>query len=508
MRPVAYTYRHGWSRYSKVNTAGRIGPLLQLFAHVRHLHQARRPQSDMSHAHGRLSSSPAPPYVPMNQPTGSSPEHASSSPLSILPLPVVLRSLLVTTVSASPFLLTPALSVLSVIANSDSELLNPDQSPLLKFLMAHTIYAQFCAGETPEQVRQCVKALNSIGYAGVILGYAKERVLSEIEISSLGRDSRIEIPNEKTQQADICDWKDATIKTVDLAGEGGFVNIKFTGAGQKAGFQLLRKEKPSPDIEQAIGEICERARERKVRLLIDAEQQAVQPTIDMWTIKFARRYNKDSSGKALIYGTYQAYLRSTPATLAKHLHLAQSECFTLGVKLVRGAYLTTEPRELIWETKEETDRTYDDLAENLIKRRYGGVLEPADAGTATEPTPFPQVNLMLASHNRDSVQRALGLRKEQMRDGEEQIDLAYGQLYGMADDISCELVQQGSQAQDRAINGARMEIPMAFKALVWGTVGECTKYLLRRGEENRDAALRTRDTRNAMVKELRRRIIR
>ncbi len=50
-----------------------------------------------------------------------------------------------------------------------------------------------------------------------------------------------------------------------------------------------------------------------------------------------RKYN--TPDKAIIYGTYQAYLKSTPATVSAHLRAAQEENFALGVKLVRGAYL-------------------------------------------------------------------------------------------------------------------------------------------------------------------------
>jgi len=83
--------------------------------------------------------------------------------------------------------------------------------------------------------------------------------------------------------------------------------------------------------------------------------------------------------------------------------------------------------------------------------------------------------------------------------------MAYGQLMGMADEISCELLQAGKQAGEK---GDAIDVPKAYKYLVWGTVGECTKYLLRRAQENRDAVSRTRDGRSAMGKELRRRLAR
>jgi len=72
----------------------------------------------------------------------------------------------------------------------------------------------------------------------------------------------------------------------------------------------------------------------------------------------------------------------------------------------------------------------------------------------------------------------------------------------MADEVSCDLVQAG-----RVESGeTKVDIPKAYKYLVWGTTGECMKYLLRRAQENKDAVQRTRDGRNAMAAELVRRV--
>ena len=85
--------------------------------------------------------------------------------------------------------------------------------------------------------------------------------------------------------------------------------------------------------------------------------------------------------------------------------------------------------------------------------------------------------------------------------------MVYAQLQGMADDISCELVCAGQKAHETAINGqkAAVDVPKAYKYLVWGTTGECMKYLLRRAHENKDAVQRTREGRDAMAGELWRR---
>ena len=268
--------------------------------------------------------------------------------------------------------------------------------------------------------------------------------------------------------------------------------------------QLLAGERPRSQIlDRATTEICELAKAKNVGLLFDAEQHAVQQGIDAWTIDFQRKYNGDAPGNAIVYGTYQAYLRSTPATLAEHLVLARNEGFTLGVKLVRGAYFGSDPHSLFWENKEETDRAYDGIAEALIKQQYNDVLRPR-----SQDMTFPEVNLVLASHNHASVRKAMYLRKQQSDRGGTRIQMVYGQLMGMADEVSCELVLASKQVKAvRAEETSQNEGPKAFKYVVWGSVGECTKYLLRRAQENRDAVLRANESRIALWKELRRRML-
>ena len=239
--------------------------------------------------------------------------------------------------------------------------------------------------------------------------------------------------------------------------------------------------------------------------MFDAEQQAVQLGIDSWTLDFQRRYNDTSSGEALVYGTYQAYLRSTPVTLARHVAAAQLGQYTLGVKLVRGAYLGSDPRHLIWSRKEDTDATYDGIAEALIRRRFNSVLNaPHDASCKV----LPAVNLVLASHNHETVKRALEIRQSQEERAEPMTDVVYAQLMGMADEVSCALLlsRRNQQTLEKDKDVAA-DAPQAYKYLVWGTVSECLKYLLRRGEENRDALVRTKQSYVALKGELRGRFL-
>jgi hypothetical protein len=388
---------------------------------------------------------------------------------------------------------------MSVLAHTSNPLLNPGRNPVLRFALKKTFYAQFCAGENAVEVRHTIDSLRQIGFSGVILGYAREVVLSDEQtahLASCGEGAAAEecIRNE------INPWAAGTLETVRLAGQGDYVALKFTGAGRQALYCLSQRLPPSAALATAIDSICDLAASRGVRLLFDAEQQAVQAGIDDWTLDYMRRYNREG---AVIYGTYQAYLKSTPATLSQHLAIAAREGFTLGVKLVRGAYLGSDPRHLIHDTKADTDSAYDGITEALLRRSWNSPV----ARPAGDEVAFSRVSLVLASHNRESVLKA----RATLDAGDVETEVAFAQLQGMADEVSCELLaspkfdaRNGSNAQEKRPMPSSQ--PKAYKYLVWGSTGECMKYLLRRAQENRDAVQRTRSGRDAMRAELWRRL--
>ncbi|ORY55924.1 FAD-linked oxidoreductase [Pseudomassariella vexata] len=446
---------------------------------------------------------------------GSAATMAKHSPLAVLPLSTVLRTLATNTISSSPVLLPPSLFIMSKLAHATNPLMNPDRNPLLRYFLKKTFYAQFCAGENAAEVRATVSGLKRIGFTGVILGYAREVVLTQEQTLDLGAS----IHDEACLTHEITPWKNGTLETVKIAQPGDFVALKFSGAGRHALHALKNRLPPSKELRAAIDEICELARERDVPLLFDAEQMAVQAGIDDWTLEYQRRYNT-KPGHAIIHGTYQAYLKSTPATLASHLVIAAKEGFTLGVKLVRGAYMGSDPREIIHDTKADTDRCYNGIAESLIKREWGPILaqpQTADSKSSPTSTSFPQVSLVLGSHNLESVRKARAIR-DAIPATEGCSELAIAQLQGMADDVSCELIcvkkadSVANEAASKSVTIKEKEMikggkgqTRAYKYIVWGSTGECMAYLLRRAYENRDAVQRTLEGRNAMWGEVKRR---
>ena len=120
-----------------------------------------------------------------------------------------------------------------------------------------------------------------------------------------------------------------------------------------------------------------------------------------------RKFNRD--GIAVIYNTYQAYLKSTPSVLDQHLAEAEKDGFTLGLKLVRGAYILS-------------------------------------------------INLFPASHNRASVLTAQRMHQQRVNAGLPTVPVAFGQLHGMSHEVSFSLLQEKYEAQTP---------PDVFKCSTW-----------------------------------------
>jgi proline dehydrogenase len=240
----------------------------------------------------------------------------------------------------------------------------------------------------------------------------------------------------------------------------------------------------------ALDEVAMKCKDRGIQIIVDAESQRWQTGIARTTLELMRKYNTD--GKAVIYNTYQAYLKATAASVAHHLAEAQRDRFTLGLKLVRGAYILSDDRALIHDTKQDTDDAYNGIAQGAIRQH---IEEFGSEGPDAKP--FPSVNLLLASHNRESVMSAHKLRQQRIAAGLPTVPVAFGQLHGMSDEVSFSLLAERDENQNP---------PEVLKCSTWGTMGECIGYLLRRAVENRDAVLRTKDEFAALKKEAWRRI--
>lgn len=391
-------------------------------------------------------------------------------PLSLMPTHLLLRSYLITSILSSPRLLNLSMPLLNIIANSPSRFLNPDKNPAIGFLVRKIIYEHFVAGDGEAAVMKTVAQMKQVGFQGVILGYAKEYAADEGEVGN--------------EELDVRRWKEGYEKTMDMIGPGDFMAVKLSGAGASTLSALANKQQPPPQMWTEMLSLCHAAKAKDIRVWIDAEQQDLQPTIDEWTLLLMREFNRN--GQAFMYNTFQAYLKVTPRNILKYLKIAQDEGWTMGIKLVRGAYIATERRDLIHATIEETHEAYNGIVEDLLRQQYPGL---------DEKKRYPEVALMLASHNETSIKNAYSIQKSLIEQGKPTIKLEYGQLQGMADEISCGLLQlcqrSGKEAAEKQNEMEDKLRPRAFKCLAWGSTQECLQFLLRRVKENGDAVSRT-----------------
>ncbi|KAF6819728.1 proline oxidase [Colletotrichum sojae] len=425
---------------------------------------------------------------------------ADLPPHSKLSLKVLLRSLLVAAISSRRFLLSPAVGVLRFLDGSPRFwVFDVQRNPVLHVLIKKTLYNHFCAGETRAEVMSTIAEIKRMGFRGAILKYAREIVVDHRteDETSRGMSKNDQTPGDHSDSG-IEAWRDGVLSTVEMLGEGDILALKLTGAGPAVSEALSSNQALPAQMAEALTEVCSRAVERKARIFVDAEQTSVQRGIDAVALDLMRCFNVGGRG-AVVYNTYQAYLKSTPETLSSHMELAAQDGFVLGVKLVGGAYISSEPRHMINDTKEDTDQSYDSIARGLLSQQYRDFWKADDKV-------FPYLELFLATHNKLSVLVANELQQNRAEKGLRLTKIQYGQLLGMADEVSFSLLQLADKKRQetKACDAAPIEV---YKCLSWGSLGDCLAYLLRRAVENRDAVSRTRSEFVALKLELWRRII-
>ncbi|PWW79120.1 FAD-linked oxidoreductase, partial [Tuber magnatum] len=246
----------------------------------------------------------APPPPPQEAPelSGRSfmappPITSSDYPLARLSTTSLLRAMLLHTITASPILHKLGTRLIMMNLN------NLKNDGLMKWGVDKTFYTQFCAGSTSAEIAATISGLRSLGLAGVILAYAREAEITDTAAPS------------ESQSQQIKQWLDGSLKTIACVEPGDYVAIKYSGAGLSS-LPLLNRHRPCfeyPELGGALLKICDSAKAKGVRILIDAEQNSVQDGVHDWSLNLMRRYNTD--GKAVVYNTYQMYLKASPEIL-------------------------------------------------------------------------------------------------------------------------------------------------------------------------------------------------
>lgn len=320
----------------------------------------------------------------------------------------------------------------------------------IKDAIKATIFKQFCGGETIADCEHTIEQL-SLGKVGTILDYSVE-----------GED-----------EEEVFDFTcEEIIRTINRADGDPRVPItvfKITGIGRFALLEKLDAKKELTSIETEEFErvkarclkICQTAFDKKVPVMIDAEDSWVQNTIDELALEMMTKFNK---GGLIVYNTYQMYRHDKLADLKADYLIAKETGFILGVKMVRGAYMEKERKRAtemgypspIQPDKAATDKDYDESLRFCIQH-------------------IEQIGIVCGTHNEDSS-RLLTELIDRNNIPHNHPHIYFAQLLGMSDNLSFNL-------SDAGYNVA--------KYVPYGPIKAVMPYLFRRAQENTSVAGQT-----------------
>lgn len=313
-----------------------------------------------------------------------------------------------------------------------------------KIFIKKTIFKLFCAGESIDEAFDLIKKLEKY-HVKSVLDYVSEGEKSEVAFES----------NTRTIVSNII--------RIGKDCPDNFISIKVTGL-EDPEFLVKCNAKTFPEkailknrfkrLLDRIDLICSTAMEHNVIVYIDAEDRCMQDIIDAITEFMMERYNKKT---AVVYNTLQMYLKDRLSYLENLIILSEEKKFVPGIKLVRGAYVEKEREAAlkenrespVFDTKEQTDRSFDKAVEICLSNHQ-------------------KVMTCIASHNYKSNLLAVELiKKYGINDFRTKVK--FSQLYGMCDGITFNLAANGFSVS---------------KYLPYGEVRKAIPYLIRRSEEN------------------------
>jgi len=317
-------------------------------------------------------------------------------------------------------------------------------------LIRATVFDHFCGGVNENDCLTVVDKMFTKGVSSV-LDYSVEG-------------------KEEEEQFDAA--LEMTLRTVDFAKERlaiPFAVFKPTGLGRFELYEKLGEKQTLTPAEQAewdrvvarFDKICSEAHKKDVALLIDGEESWMQDAADELVTNMMRKYNKE---KAIVFNTLQMYRWDRLDYLKKLHDIAKTEGFYIGMKLVRGAYMEKENKRAeekgyvspICVSKEATDVNYDNAVHYMLDHIEKMAIF---AGTHNELSSYKLMEMMAQK----------GIAKNDSR-------IWFGQLYGMSDNISYNLAENGYNVA---------------KYLPFGPVRDVMPYLIRRAEENTSVAGQT-----------------
>eukprot|EP01017_Pseudomicrothorax_dubius_P033921 TRINITY_DN4595_c0_g2_i9.p1 TRINITY_DN4595_c0_g2~~TRINITY_DN4595_c0_g2_i9.p1 ORF type:complete len:507 (-),score=98.08 TRINITY_DN4595_c0_g2_i9:28-1548(-) len=211
-------------------------------------------------------------------------------------------------------------------------------------------------------------------------------------------------------------------------------------------------------LERRLESIFTSALENDIKIMVDAEQTYLQNAIDAFTQQYQNKFNKE---RLFIFNTIQNYLKSSKKRIEYEIERSRHLDVPFGLKLVRGAYMREEGK-LANEKKYENPihNSYNDTENNY----HENILKLLRSMTSKD-------EILIASHNeRTVIMSEEFLESPEARPFHKQ-NVTYAQLYGLADQITHKLLNQGYKI---------------CKYVPFGEMEIMIPYLLRRANETKD----------------------
>ncbi len=353
--------------------------------------------------------------------------------------------------------------------------------PFTKTILRKTIFRQFVGGATLEETAPVTSKLEKYNVK-VILDYGVEGGKDGERGFDYSTDEFLKVINFAATQSNV-----------------PFMSVKVTGIVRFGLLELLDEKMHAADgtlitrykaaleaisdierqewerVVNRLEKICSTAAQKKVGVLIDAEETWIQDPVDAITMLMMDHYNK---GRVVVYNTLQLYRHDRLAFLIDSYQASIERNFVLGTKLVRGAYMENERKRAadmgypspIQPDKESCDRDYDAAVNYCIQH-------------------IENIAVIVASHNEHSNALAAEMLHEKGLP-HDHAHVHFSQLYGMSDHITFNLAKAGYSVS---------------KYLPFGPIEDVVPYLLRRAQENSSVAGQTGRELSLIKKELQRR---
>lgn len=360
-----------------------------------------------------------------------------------------------------------------------------------KSLIKTFVYPIYCGGENYQEVVATGNKLLNRGFGNMMISYSVEDAEGG-SASDLLNNAVAEILTSIDKILVAHYDAVAQLKAHGATARSpisGYVALKPTGLMPKAALAL--KEFNNPEYRElwekyldTCRAICRYAAEKaqgKVVIVFDAEKTFLQQGVYEAQRVMMREFNKD--GNVVVAGTVQMYLQDSVNQVKLELEEAKKNSYQLALKLVRGAYVHSEPDRwnVIHKTKEDTDISYNTGVSMMLEHVIDGWKKVENFG---EKQKSIVGRVIVASHNEESMcmvdkrirevfsasnqTEATNVLKVSREEDE---SVVFGQLMGMAEDQGEELAKRGHKV---------------VKYVPWGPTKETKEYLIRRLEENGD----------------------